>query len=103
MPRSLGNGYFRPLRTRDALWPLLNTDSSMSESARINSEVTVATRKGGGQQQTEDALRQSLEDLTRMQQLSTRLLQAGDFSLLLHDILDAAIAITSTTIVNRAK
>jgi PAS domain S-box-containing protein len=44
--------------------------------------------------QTEEALRQSLDDVTRMQQLSTRLLQAGDFSLLLHDILDAAIEIT---------
>jgi GAF domain-containing protein len=29
-----------------------------------------------------------------MQQVSTRLLEAGDFSLLLHDILDAAVAIT---------
>ena len=28
-----------------------------------------------------------------MQQVSTRLLEAGDFSLLLHDILDAAIEI----------
>ena len=49
---------------------------------------------GEERKQTEDALRQSLEDVTRMQQLSTRLLQADDFSLLLHDILDAAIAIS---------
>ncbi len=50
--------------------------------------------------QTEDALRQSLEDLTRMHQLSTRLLQADDFSLLLHDILDAAIEITGAAMGN---
>ena len=72
----------------------------MSELPRINNEVTVAARKGFGPKQTEDALRQSLEDLTRMQQLSTRLLQADDFSLLLHDILDAAIEITGAQMGN---
>ena len=72
----------------------------MSELPRINNEVTVAARKGFGPKQTEDALRQSLEDLTRMQQLSTRLLQADDFSLLLHDILDAAISITGAQMGN---
>ena len=35
-----------------------------------------------------------------MQELNTRLLQAGDFSLLLHDILDAAIAITGAQMGN---
>jgi hypothetical protein len=55
----------------------------------INCFYDITSRK-----QSEDALRQSLEDLTRMQQVSTRLLQAGDFSALLHDILDAAIEIT---------
>ena len=61
----------------------------------INCFYDITSRK-----QTEDALRQSLEDVTRMQQLSTRLLQAGDFSLLLHDILDAAIAITGAQMGN---
>ena len=35
-----------------------------------------------------------------MQQVSTRLLQAGDFSLLLHEILDAAIEITGAQMGN---
>ncbi len=61
----------------------------------INCFYDITSRK-----QTEDALRQNLEDVTRMQQLSTRLLQAGDFSLLLHDILDAAIAITGAQMGN---
>ena len=61
----------------------------------INCFYDITSRK-----QTEDALRQSLEDVTRMQQVSTRLLQAGDFSLLLHDILDAAIEITGAQMGN---
>ena len=61
----------------------------------INCFYDITSRK-----QTEDALCQSLEDLTRMQQVSTRLLQAGDFSLLLHDILDAAIEITGAQMGN---
>jgi PAS domain S-box-containing protein len=55
----------------------------------VNCFYDITARK-----QTEEALRQSLEDITRMQHVSTRLLQAGDSSLLLHDILDAAIGIT---------
>ena len=55
----------------------------------INCFYDITSRK-----QTEETLRQSLEDVTRMQQVSTRLLKAGDVSLLLHDILDAAIGIT---------
>jgi PAS domain S-box-containing protein len=61
----------------------------------INCFYDITSRK-----QTEEALRQSLEDVTRMQQLSTRLLQAGDVSLLLHDILDAAIEITGAQMGN---
>ena len=61
----------------------------------INCFYDITSRK-----QTEEALRQSLEDITRMQQVSTRLLQAGDFSLLLHEILDAAIEITGAQMGN---
>jgi PAS domain S-box-containing protein len=61
----------------------------------INCFYDITSRK-----QTEEALRQNLEDVTRMQQISTRLLQAGDFSLLLHEILDAAIAITGAHMAN---
>jgi PAS domain S-box-containing protein len=50
--------------------------------------------------QTEEALRQSLEDVMRMQQVSTRLLQGGDFSLLLQEILDAAVKITGAQMGN---
>jgi PAS domain S-box-containing protein len=55
----------------------------------INCFYDITSRK-----QADEAQRQSLEDVTRMQQVSTRLLQGGDFSLLLHDILDAALEIT---------
>jgi PAS domain S-box-containing protein len=44
--------------------------------------------------EAEQELRQNLEDLSRMQQLSTRLMQAGNFADLLRDILAAAIEIT---------
>ena len=44
--------------------------------------------------QAEDDLRQNLEDLTRMQQVSTRLMQAGNFADLLREILGTAIEIT---------
>jgi PAS domain S-box-containing protein len=61
----------------------------------INCFYDITSRK-----ETEEALRQSLEDVTRMQHVSTRLLQAGDSSLLLHDILDAAIGITGADMGN---
>jgi len=61
----------------------------------INCFYDITSRK-----QIEDDLRQNLEDVTRMQQVSTRLVQAGDFSLLLHDILDAAIEITGAQMGN---
>ncbi len=61
----------------------------------INCFYDITARK-----HTEEALRQSLEDVTRMQQVSTRLLQGGDFSLLLHEILDAAIEITGAQMGN---
>jgi PAS domain S-box-containing protein len=44
--------------------------------------------------QAEEELGQNLEDLSRMQQVSTRLMQAGNFADLLRDILAAAIEIT---------
>ena len=44
--------------------------------------------------QAEGEIRQNLEDLSRMQQVSTRLMQAGNFADLLRDILSAAIEIT---------
>ena len=46
------------------------------------------------QKQAEQAVRHNLQDMLRMQQVSTRLLEAGDFSRLLEDILDAALEIT---------
>jgi signal transduction histidine kinase len=51
----------------------------------INCFYDITSRK-----HIEEARRQAVDDVTRMQQVSTRLLQAGDVSLLLHDILDAA-------------
>ena len=73
--------------------PLKNQGGDVTGA--INCFYDITSRK-----QTEDALRQSLEDVTKMQQVSTRLLQAGDFSLLLHDILDAAIEITGAQMGN---
>ena len=73
--------------------PLKNSRGDVTGA--INCFYDITSRK-----QTEDALRQSLEDVTRMQQISTRLLQAGDSSLLLHDILDAAIEITGAQMGN---
>ena len=76
----------------------------MSDVKQSTDDVPQFTRNDDGdlasRKQTEDALRQSLQDVTRMQQISTRLLQAGDFSLLLHDILDAAIEITGAQMGN---
>jgi PAS domain S-box-containing protein len=45
-------------------------------------------------------LRENLDEVTRMQQVSTRLLQAGDISEVLRDILDAAIEITGADMGN---
>ena len=73
--------------------PLTNPDGDVVGA--INWFYDITSRK-----RSEDALRQSLEDLTRMQQVSTRLLQAGDVSLLLHDILDVAIEITGAQMGN---
>jgi PAS domain S-box-containing protein len=80
--RTASRGRRRPVLKGGAV-PVLNMNSS------------ITWRK-----QTEEALRQSLEDITRMQHVSTRLLQAGDFSLLLHEILDAAIGITGAQMGN---
>ena len=44
--------------------------------------------------QAEEELRQNLEDLSRMQEVSTRLMRAGNVAELLRDILGAAIEIT---------
>ena len=71
------------------------TNSRGEVTGAINCLCDITSRK-----QTEDGLRQSLEDVTRMQQISTRLLQAGDFSLLLQDVLDAAIEITGAQMGN---
>ena len=56
--------------------PLTNGRGAVTGA--INCFYDITARK-----QTEEALRQSLEDVTRMQWVSTRLLQAGDLSLLL--------------------
>ena len=48
----------------------------------------------------EEELRHSLDDVWRMQQVSTRLMQAGDFPGLLRDILSAAIDITGAQMGN---
>ena len=61
----------------------------------INCFYDITSRK-----QAEAELRQSLEEMTRMQQVSTRLLQSGNFSLLLHEILDAALEITGAQMGN---
>ena len=50
--------------------------------------------------QVQEELQQNLEDLTRMQQVSTRLMQAGNFADLLRDILAAAIEITGADMGN---
>jgi PAS domain S-box-containing protein len=55
----------------------------------INCFYDITSRK-----HAEEALRQSLDDMTRMQRVSTRLLRGGDFHLLLQEILDAAIEIS---------
>jgi PAS domain S-box-containing protein len=73
--------------------PLKNSRGDVTGA--INCFYDITSRKA-----TEEALRQSLDDVTRMQQVSTRLLQAGDFSLLLHDILDAAVEITGAQMGN---
>ena len=101
MPRSLGKRIFQAVR--DPRRPPAAVEHGTAQCLNCPESITRSrspTRKGGRRKQTEDALRQSLEDLTRMQELSTRLLQAGDFSLLLHDILDAAIAITGAQMGN---
>jgi PAS domain S-box-containing protein len=56
--------------------------------ARIRREANEALRE------SERKLLVQLSAMARMQQVSTRLVQAGDFSTLLHDILDAAIEIS---------
>ena len=45
-----------------------------------------------------EELRQNLDDLSRMQQVSTRLMQAGNIADLLRDILAAAIDITAADV-----
>jgi PAS domain S-box-containing protein len=49
---------------------------------------------------TEDQLRESLEDLSRMQEVSTRLIQSDNIADLLRDILAAAIQITGADMGN---
>ena len=49
---------------------------------------------------TEEELQQDIADLSRMQQVSTRLIQAGNFIDLLHEILGAAIEITGAEMGN---
>jgi signal transduction histidine kinase/ActR/RegA family two-component response regulator len=55
----------------------------------INCFYDITARK-----HAEEALHESLDDMTRMHQVSTRLLRGGDLSVLLHEILDGAIEIS---------
>src|SRR5690242_8293446 len=57
--------------------------------------LDVSSRTGA-----DDAFQQNIEDLSRMQQVSTRLMHAGDFNGLLHDILTATIDITGADMGN---
>jgi PAS domain S-box-containing protein len=59
---------------------------------RKNAEATI--------KQLNTQLADDLESMTRLQELSGRMVQAGDFSLLLEEILNAAIAITASDMGN---
>jgi signal transduction histidine kinase/DNA-binding response OmpR family regulator len=71
--------------------------------AHVSAHLQMARVRREANQALRDSERQLLAELSamaRMQQVSTRLVQAGDFSTLLHDILDAAIEITGADMGN---
>jgi PAS domain S-box-containing protein len=63
-------------------------------SAVVKEEVTEQVRAHQKLESLTAQLTSELSAMTRMQQVSARLGRAGDFSTLLHDIIDAAIEIT---------
>jgi PAS domain S-box-containing protein len=89
-----------PDKTRPARRPVTNSPVQDTRGKVVAASGT--TRDIGERQRTETALRESekrlaaeLAGMSRLQEVSTRLVQAGDSTSLLLEILDAAIALTS--------
>ena len=72
----------------------LRRSSLDQRSAVVKEEVTEQVRAHQKLESLTAQLTSELSAMTRMQQVSARLGRAGDFSTLLHDIIDAAIEIT---------
>jgi PAS domain S-box-containing protein len=72
----------------------------MRDEAGVPAGLRGVTLDVSARASADEAFQQDIEDLSRMQQVSTRLMQAGDFKGLLHDILAAAIDITGADMGN---
>ncbi len=82
---------------------LIKPFSAQELLARIRSQLAMARLRDEAAQTIRSLnaqLRADLESMTRMQQLSTRLIQTEDFALLLEEIVDAAIGITQADMGN---
>lgn len=80
--------------------PLLNADGQMVAILAMAQDITERRRAEEALRESETSLAAELAGMARLQAISTRLVQAGDSTSLLQEIVEAAIAITSADMGN---
>src|SRR5262249_35611659 len=71
--------------------PIRDADGAVIGAAKIARDITDRKRSEAALRRSEERLAAELEEITRLHQLSTRLLSPGNFASALEDVLDNAI------------
>jgi PAS domain-containing protein len=80
--------------------PIRNAQGKVVSVSAIAHDISERKRAEAALREKEDRLAADLAAMTRLQQVSTRLVQAGDSTSLLLEIVDAAIALTAADMGN---